>query len=298
MRIGILYGGSSPERDVSLNSGRAIIKACNDLGYQVLALDPRAGLEPLIPELKNIDLVFNGLHGGDGENGVVSGFLDNLGVKYTGSDKNSSILCIDKHASKELVLKEEILTPDWISLSLDDKLIENNLKYPLVVKPNSEGSTIGLTIIKDSSKLTDAVNLARKFDKKILLESFIAGREITVTVVGDRAYPIIEIIPKHELYDYECKYIKGMTSYVCPAEIQKTLSSSIQSIALDIHNLLGCRHYSRVDFRLDKEGNPWFLEINTLPGMTETSLVPKSAATLGINFNSLIQKIIDEALKI
>ena len=298
MKVGVLLGGNSSERDVSLSSGAAIINACQELGYEVLEFDPREGFDSLSIDIKNVDLVFNALHGGDGENGVISNELKKLEVKYTGSGKEASAICINKHASKEIVKKQNLFTPSWLVLEIGDPIPNtNNVSFPLVVKPNSEGSTIGLTIVKDESKLTDAIQLARNYDSTVLIESFIDGRELTVGIIGEKTYPIVEIIPSHELYDYECKYTKGMTDYICPAYIEEKISKTIQKTALKIHQLLKCRHYSRVDFRLDKNNKAWFLEINTHPGMTETSLLPKSAAVEGLNFNSLIHKIINEALK-
>jgi D-alanine-D-alanine ligase len=156
---------------------------------------------------------------------------------------------------------------------------------------------LGLSIVENDSQLEDAVAMARQFGNIILLEEFIAGKELTVTVIGDDSYPIVEIVPKHDLYDYDCKYTKGMTEYICPADLPDSLTKSIQESSVKIHHLLGCRHYSRVDFRLDENNKAWFLEVNTLPGMTETSLVPKSVAASGLSFSELIQIIIKEAMK-
>ena len=298
MKIGIMYGGTSAEREVSLSSGKAVLSACKLLGHEVISLDPQDGMSTLIPSIKSVDVIFNGLHGGDGENGVIAGFLRSLGVRYTGSGNEASAICMDKRLSKVLVFRKNILTPDWVSLAMEDDVPkDNDLGYPLVVKPNSQGSTIGLTKVSSPSELNDAVILARKYDSIVLMESFVAGREITVSIIGDKAYPIVEILPSHDLYDYECKYTKGMTNYFCPAEIDGSVTLEIQEIAVRIHKLLGCRHYSRVDFRLDKNNKAWFLEVNTLPGMTETSNVPKSAKVAGMDFPELIQTIIDEALK-
>ena len=297
MKIGVLMGGNSSEREVSLSSGKAIVNACKKLEHEVKEFDPKEGFDSLSVEIKKVDLVFNALHGGDGENGVISSKLDSLGVKYTGSEEEASAICINKDKSKKIVKKEDYYTPNWVILKKDDSKTPDisNLNFPLVVKPNSEGSTIGLSIIQDESKLIDAIKLARIYDDNVLIETFIAGREITVGVIAEESYPIVEIIPTHELYDYECKYTKGMTNYICPAKIDKKLSKKIKKIGLDIHQLLKCRHYSRVDFRLDENNIPWFLELNTHPGMTETSLLPKSAAAAGIDFNSLINKIIKQA---
>ena len=296
MKIGVLMGGNSSEREVSLSSGKAIVNACKKLEHEVKEFDPKEDFDSLSVEIKKVDLVFNALHGGDGENGVISSKLDSLGVKYTGSEEEASAICINKDKSKKIVKKEDYYTPDWVMLKKDDEKTPDisNLSFPLVVKPNSEGSTIGLSIIKDESKLIEAIQLARVYDDNILIESFIKGREITVGIIAGESYPIVEIIPTHELYDYECKYTKGMTNYICPAKIDKKLSKKIKKISFGIHELLKCRHYSRVDFRLDKNNIPWFLELNTHPGMTETSLLPKSAAAAGIDFNSLINKIIKQ----
>jgi len=298
MKIGVLLGGNSAEREVSLASGKAISAACKELGHNVLDLDPQFDVRLLVPDLLTVDLVFNGLHGGDGENGVIPGFLQSLGVKYTGSRTEASAICMDKRISKALVHRKDLLTPNWVSLANNDPLSSvGDLVFPVVIKPNDQGSTIGLTVVKDESELDDAIELARKFANVVLIEEFIVGKEITVTVIGDKAYPIVEIVPSHGLYDYECKYNQGMTEYFCPANIDKDLTKAIQESALKIHKLLGCRHYSRADFRLDENGKAWFLELNTLPGMTETSLVPKAAKASGLSFPELIQTIINEALK-
>ena len=298
MKIGVLLGGNSAEREVSLASGKAISAACKELGHNVLDLDPEFDVRLLVSDLLTVDLVFNGLHGGDGENGVIPGFLQSLGVKYTGSKTEASAICMDKRISKALVHRKDLLTPNWVSLANNDPLPSvGDMVFPVVIKPNDQGSTIGLTVVKDESELDDAIELARQFANVVLIEEFIVGKEITVTVIGDKAYPIVEIVPSHGLYDYECKYNQGMTEYFCPANIDKDLTKAIQKSALKIHKLLGCRHYSRVDFRLDKNGRAWFLELNTLPGMTETSLVPKAAKASGLSFPELIQTIINEALE-
>ncbi len=298
MKIGVLLGGISPERDVSLKSGKAIISACEQLGYDVVSIDPKDGVASLLKKIESVDLVFNGLHGGDGENGVIQGLLQSMGKRFTGSDNESSAICMDKRVSKALVSRKNILTPNWISIdSVEKKPTNFEIDYPLIVKPNDQGSTIGLTVVKSDKELEEAITSARRYTKIVLIEAFVSGREITVTIIGNKAYPIIEIIPTNDLYDYECKYTKDMAEYPCPAELSNELTLKIQNIALMIHKLLGCRHYSRVDFILDEELNPWFLEINTLPGMTETSLIPKSVGAAGMDFKMLIQCIIDESLK-
>ena len=297
MKIGILIGGDSSEREVSIASGRSIENACIALGHEVVRLDPKDGLEKIKSLLLKVDLVFNGLHGGDGENGKISKYLEDLGVVFTGSDSVSSEICMNKDKAKRIAANNNVLTPEWV-LVTNEALSGNigQLNFPIVVKPNDQGSTLGLSIINSKSQLKGAFKVANSFASSVMYEQHIQGREITCSIVGNIAYPIVEIIPKHEIYDYECKYTKGMSKYICPAEINKNISSKIKEISLKIHKLLGCRHYSRVDFLLDRNNDPWFLEINTLPGMTETSLLPKSLESAGVNFNQIIEKIIGEAM--
>ena len=297
MKIGILIGGDSSEREVSIASGRSIENACIALGHEVVRLDPKDGLEKIKSFLLKVDLVFNGLHGGDGENGKISKYLEDLGVLFTGSDSISSEICMNKDKAKRIAANNNVLTPEWV-LVTNEALSGNigQLNFPIVVKPNDQGSTLGLSIINSKSQLKGAFKVANSFAYSVMYEQHIQGREITCSIVGNIAYPIVEIIPKHEIYDYECKYTKGMSKYICPAEINKNISSKIKEISLKIHKLLGCRHYSRVDFLLDRNNDPWFLEINTLPGMTETSLLPKSLESAGVNFNQIIEKIIEEAM--
>jgi len=297
MKVGILIGGDSSEREVSIASGRSIENACIALGHEVVRLDPKDGLEKIKSLLLKVDLVFNGLHGGDGENGKISKYLEDLGVVFTGSDSVSSEICMNKDKAKRIAANNNVLTPEWV-LVTNEALSGNigQLNLPIVVKPNDQGSTLGLSIINSKSQLKGAFKVANSFASSVMYEQHIQGREITCSIVGNKAYPIVEIIPKHEIYDYECKYTKGMSKYICPAEINKNISSKIKEISLKIHKLLGCRHYSRVDFLLDRNNDPWFLEINTLPGMTETSLLPKSLESAGVNFNQIIEKIIGEAM--
>jgi len=298
MKIGLLIGGESAERDVSLSSGRSIEKALISLGHKVVKLDPIDGFASIEDSILNVDLVFNGLHGGDGENGKIAAQLQSLNVIYTGSNEQSSRICMDKNLSKKTIAENDINTPKWILKNdTSSDILDGNFEYPLIVKPNDQGSTIGLSIVKRKDQLKDAFTNALQFADSIIFESYIDGREITVPIVGSKAYPVIEIIPSHDFYDYECKYTKGMSQYICPAEISNKLSESIKDLALKIHTILGCRHYSRVDFLLDSKNEPWFLELNTLPGMTETSLLPKSLKADGIEFKEIIQMILNEALR-
>lgn len=298
MKITVILGGHSGEREVSMDSGNAIAEACSALGHEVVKVEINGNLESLIPEIKSADLVFNGLHGTGGEDGSIQGFLKSLQVPFTGSGVESSAICMDKRVSKSLAENKAIKTPDWITVDNNEEIPNRiELTYPLVVKPSREGSSIGLSIIQDSSQLTQAVDAARQHAGVVLIEEYIKGKEITVSVIGNETYPIVEIIPSHEFYDYQCKYTEGMSEYRCPADLPENKTRDIQAIALQIHIMMGCRHYSRVDFRIDENGNAYFLEINTLPGMTSTSLFPKSAKANGLSFNDLIEKIIQLAQK-
>lgn len=296
--IGILYGGVSAEKEISFKTCEAVNNACKELGYNTILLEIDGEMYNLISKLKGIDFVFIALHGGKGENGVIQGLIDSLNIPYNGSGVLASSLGMDKSLTKQLAKSFGIETPFW-KIFKDVNNSKNYIpsKYPVVVKPSADGSTIGLSIVKEKKELATATELANKYDGHIMIEDYIEGRELTVTVIGQKIYPIVEIIPKHKIYDYECKYQKGMSEYICPAILSDELTEKIQNIALNIFNILQCSGYARADFILDKRNNPWFLEINTLPGMTATSLVPKSAMAAGISFNYLIQMIIDEALK-
>lgn len=291
-------GGTSLEREVSLISGKAIVEVCRKLGYDTIPLTLNGNIIELLPDLKKVDLVFIALHGGEGENGSIQGFLKELGIKYNGSGVLASALGMDKNISKVLLQSIGILTPKWkLFNTLEDSLKYNPKSFPVVVKPNDGGSTIGLTIVHKANEMEAALCYADDNGNGILIEDYIPGRELTVTILGGMVYPIVEIVPSHESYDYECKYTEGMSDYICPANLSKSQTESIQKMSINFYNLLQCRGYGRVDFRLDPDGTPWLLELNTLPGMTATSLVPKAVAAEGILFSELIQMIINESLK-
>jgi D-alanine--D-alanine ligase len=297
-KIGILTGGESSEREISLKTCKAVENACHDLGYSTIQLVLDGVANNLVQRLQGIDFVFIALHGGKGENGVIQGLLDSLDIPYNGSGVLASALGMEKSLTKQLARSSGIQTPEWkifTDINESKNYIPN--EFPIVVKPSADGSTIGLSFVKNQAELAEAVELADQYNGNILIENYIEGRELTVTIIGQKVFPIIEIIPKHKFYDYECKYEKGMSEYICPAELPNTLTDKVQSIALEVFNILQCSGYARADFLLDKDNNPWFLEINTLPGMTSTSLVPKSAMAAGISFNNLLQLIINESLK-
>lgn len=354
MKIVVLTGGLSSERNVALASGKAIAGGLRESGHDVKVVDPIYGASqpsekeifeshpsigrefPTAAELKaysnrkviecinsdlvdDTDIVFLGLHGKFGEDGKVQSLLEMRGVKYTGSDVISSALAMDKDIAKIIFRHYDIPTPDWSivpkpaagfsresvgqtfrSVSEQvDKIVTDSFGYPVVIKPNDEGSTVGLSIVQpdvEDVQLKKAIELAFDYSDKILLEEFIAGRELTVAILGNDALPVVEIIPIDGFYDYEHKYTKGKTNYVCPATILSDLAASLQETALKAHNALGCKAYSRVDFRLNSEGKYFCLEVNTLPGMTELSLVPQAAKAAGILFPELLNKIIEFSL--
>ena len=292
-KIAVLMGGPGEEKDVSLKSGQAIKKALNHNGYDVTSIILDTKLEKLVKELLSVDLVFLGLHGNIGENGTIQGFLDALGIIYTGSGPLSSAICMDKNISKIIAKNNGITTP---KCKLCDTVIDDaKMNYPVIVKPNGQGSTVGLRIAHNESELKPALEYAFNYDNSVLVEEYIQGRELTVMLIDGKAQPVCEIIPSHEFYDYECKYTAGMSKYICPAEIDDNISNYVKKISENLFDLLKCENYSRADFRMDDQNKFWFLEMNTLPGMTDTSLAPMSALAAGISFNELIDKIVMHA---
>ena len=292
-KIAVLMGGPGEEKDVSLKSGQAIKKALNHNGYDVTSIILDTKLEKLVKDLLSVDLVFLGLHGNIGENGTIQGFLDALGIIYTGSGPLSSAICMDKNISKIIAKNNGIMTPKW---KLCDTVIDDaKMNYPVIVKPNGQGSTVGLRIAHNESELKPALEYAFNYDNSVLVEEYIQGRELTVMLIDGKAQPVCEIIPSHEFYDYECKYTAGMSKYICPAEIDDNISNYVKKVSENLFDLIKCENYSRADFRMDDQNKFWFLEMNTLPGMTDTSLAPMSALAAGISFNELIDKIVMHA---
>jgi D-alanine-D-alanine ligase len=329
LKIALLIGGTSPEREVSKSSGKSIYYKLNELGYNVKLIDPAYGLnQPKnvedffseknyceisnmnygiainSPLMNDIDLVFIGLHGRWGEDGTIQSLLELRGLKYTGSDVLSSATAMNKLVSKILFQHYDVITPKWIAIKKGDdnvELIKNNISrqfgFPCVVKPNDQGSTIGITICKTEDELKSAIELAKKYSEVVLIEEFIEGREITVGLIDSTELPILEIRPKHGYYDYDCKYTTGMSEYMVPADIPVDVAKHLQKQALLAFNAVNASAYGRIDFRLTKDFKTYCLEVNTLPGMTSTSLVPKMAKALGIDFGGLLEKIIQLALK-
>ncbi len=344
MKIALITGGPSSEKDVSVASSISILKALRENGHDVKVIDPVYGNEqpdesvilghgvkkesPTADELDSInkaakrkildcfsgdifddtEFAFLGLHGKFGEDGRVQSLLELRGIKYSGSGVFASALAMDKDITKVVLSSKGVMTPAWISLERNhglsiyemNKLIHDKIGYPCVIKPNDEGSTVGLSIIQpdvEDIQLGSAVDLAFRYSEKVLIERFTKGRELTVPVIGNEAFPVIEIKPKGGFYDYEHKYTKGMTEYICPAELDPEIEESAKQTALSAHRALGCSVYSRIDFILDDQNVLHCLEVNTLPGMTQTSLVPKSALAKGLAFNDLIRDIINLSLQ-
>ena len=294
LKIGILMGGLSEEREISLMTGQAVTDSCNRVGYIVSEFSFRSNYYRLLKGLKSQDIIFNALHGGIGENGKIQSWMNENGIKNTGSGAESSALCMDKNKSKIIAKDNNIPTPNWEML--DSKNHLPALAMPYVIKPNDQGSTVGLTMVYNESEIKSAIQKAFTYSNSVMAEEYIQGNELTVTVLSDKAYPIIEIKPSHELYDYECKYIPGMSRYICPAALPIDLTKTIQKDTEKIFQKLGCGVYARADYILNNKQEYYFLEMNTLPGMTSTSLVPKSVNVAGMSFDELVKNIIEISL--
>ncbi|MBU8934436.1 MAG: D-alanine--D-alanine ligase [candidate division Zixibacteria bacterium] len=336
MKVLLLAGGSSSEREVSFDSGRAIYEVLHRLGHEVTALDPAFGVGLLnedqryvIPEsiegetlpntideravvtsltpdaLEDVDVVFIGLHGGTGENGTIQCLLDLAGKKYTGSGMTASTVAMDKNMTKRLARSADVRTPTWALCSIEDGIeeteileqIRSNFSLPLIVKPNQGGSTVGLTKVETLRQLYPALVKASAECPQVLVEQYIKGRELTAAVLDGEALPVVEIVPEGGLYDYEAKYTEGKSNYIVPAEISREIKEGLQEDATILYDMVGASGLARVDFKLDENEKHFFLEINTLPGMTALSLAPMAAKAGGITFDDLIIRLLDSALK-
>ncbi len=330
MNITVMMGGTSAERDVSLASGVRIVRALRSRGHTVTPMDPAMGvlseqafeelthgvmkrepptlaqlrklerteLSPVLvtlPVVREADVVFLALHGGLGENGTVQAMLDAAHVCYTGSGHLASALAMDKDLSKVLFRSAGVPTADWLMAPATAEQVEAVLKWPVIVKPSKQGSTVGLTKVESPDGLADAIRVALLYDDEVMIEHFVPGRELTVGILGDDALPVGEIIPTHELYDYECKYTAGMAREEFPASLTKTQCAAIQAQAQRAFRALKLDGYARIDFRMPEDGTFYCLEANTLPGMTELSLIPQAAAAAGISFEELCERIVQLA---
>ena len=301
MKIAVIFGGTSSEKDISILSGLSVTEALSGK-YETEVIHIGEDISILPEKLLEVDIVFIALHGGIGENGDMQSFLDLHHISYSGSAAKASKLAMDKHLSKMIAKTESVSTPEWILIKSDNYstqlLNQNSIKFdfPYIVKPADEGSTVGLSLINEEGEIEDAIVLAGKYSTNILIEEYIPDRELTVGILGTKALPIVEIIPDNELYDYDCKYTKGKSNYTVPAKLPDATTRKIQDDALKIYKAIGCRHYARVDFRLNENNEHYFLEINTLPGMTSTSLLPMAAKAAGLDFPELIETIIKIAM--
>lgn len=302
LHIAVLMGGWSAEREVSLMSGNGVADALESLGHRVTRIDMDRGVAAKLAEAKP-DVVFNALHGTPGEDGSVQGMLDLMGIRYTHSGMVTSVIAIDKQLTKQALVPHGIPMPGGRMVSREELYRQDPLPRPYVLKPVNEGSSVGVAIVTAESNVgnpihPDARGPWQEFEE-LLAEPFIRGRELTTAVLGDQALGVTELKPKNGFYDYDAKYTDGLTEHVFPAQIPDDVAEACKRIALDAHRLLGCKGASRADFRWDDtqgvEGL-FLLEVNTQPGMTPLSLVPEQARHLGIDYASLVQRIVEEAL--
>lgn len=325
MKIAVLFGGTSAEREISIASGAQVVLALREAGHDVVACDTvtgvlgpeeerrllEAGVAPVppgveelgmlrsgdpiallrTPELQGVDLLFLTLHGGDGEGGGMQALLEMTGVPYTGSGPMASAVAMDKDIAKQLFRYAGVPTPDWLMAPASREEVESALGWPVVVKPSKQGSSVGLTVVRGPEEYEAAVELASRYDDEVMIEKFVPGREITVPVLGERALPVGEIIPKKDIFDYECKYQPGMAEEIFPCDLTPDQARTVQELALRAHRALKLSNYSRIDFRLDEEGLFWCLEANTAPGMTAASLFPKGARAAGLTFPAVCEQI-------
>ncbi|MGH8170856.1 MAG: D-alanine--D-alanine ligase family protein [Steroidobacteraceae bacterium] len=330
MKIAVLFGGTSEERDVSIASAAQVIPALRGLGHEVIAVDTAtgrlsgpaeqrlltSGVGPQPPsdstlagmrrgapvlatesgDMRDVDVVFLALHGGAGEDGRIQAVLDLAGLPYTGSNHIASATAMDKDLSKRLFRYAGVPTADWRMAPASAEEIAAALGWPVVVKPNKQGSTVGLTVVRAPEALAAAISLARRHDDEVMVERFIPGRELTVGVLEGRALPVGEIIVPGEVFDYQAKYQAGGAREVFPADLPPDLAARLQDLAARAHAALKLGAYSRIDFRLDPQGGAWCLEANSLPGMTAASLLPQAAKAAGIGFPDLVGRICSAAL--
>jgi len=294
-KIGVMMGGLSREREISLRTGKAILKALIEKGYTACPIDVGQDIAETLVK-KKIECAFLALHGRFGEDGTIQGMLELMRIPYTGSGVLASALALHKIMAKKFFLYEKIPTPPFEVFQREeiekDSLRTVSLPMPLVVKPAREGSTIGVSIVRKEEELVPALKEAGRYDDEILIEKFMGGSEITVGILEDIPLPIVEIVPKSGFYDYHSKYTKGETQYIIPARIPREKYLYAQEIGLNAFKMLGCSGFARVDLMTDEEGSPFVIDVNTMPGMTEMSLLPKAAEFAGIQFGDLVERIL------
>jgi len=306
LTVALLAGGKSAERDVSLKSGDQVYQALDKEKYDILRYDPRDDLVRLAQDCSTIDVALIILHGRMGEDGTIQGLLDSLGIPYQGSGVLGSAIAMNKVLTKQLYVQAGIATAPYVVVDREQpdggmKTILETLSVPVVVKPEHEGSSIGLSIVKNGADLADALELGYRYDRRCLVERYIAGTEITGGVLGNetlQALPLVEIIPgeQYEFFDYAAKYTPGASHEICPARVSEDITRRAQDLALRAHRALHCRGYSRTDMIVSGE-DIFVLETNTIPGMTQTSLLPQAAAAAGLSFSALLDRLIELALE-
>jgi len=326
MRVTVLTGGTSAERDVAIASAVQVVGALRSRRHEVAVVDTARGYIPESDEsallsggvgtappsnaqlqalerglllsgladlavVREADVLFLALHGGRGEDGTIQTLLEMVGVPYTGSGRLGSAMAMDKDISKRLFRTAGVPTPEWVMAPAAQGQVERQFGWPVVVKPSKQGSTVGLTVVKTARDYDPAVTLARQYDDEVMIEQFIPGRELTVGVLAGRTLPVGEIIPRHEIFDYECKYTPGMSQEIFPADLPADVAQECGRLSLLAHEALKLGGYSRVDFRLTPGRELFCLEVNTLPGMTATSLLPQAARAAGMDFPELCEQI-------
>ena len=301
-KIGVLFGGSSSEREISLKSGKAVFKALTDVGLKVSFLDVVEKNFSNQIDKEKIDIAFIALHGRFGEDGSAQSILEEKNILYTGSSPVSSRIAMDKISSKEYFRREGLNVPkDFImdkGMSVHPDVFEKSIMgFPCVFKPRYEGSSIGLSIVSSIDKVEEAVSKSFRFGDKTIIEEFIQGREMTVGILNDEALPVVEIVTKEGVYDFEAKYASKETEYISPAKIDQELNLRLQAVAVKAHKALGCRGFSRVDLRVTDDGEGYVLEVNTIPGLTERSLLPMAALAAGIGFSDLCVEMLDYVIE-
>lgn len=306
LRIGVLMGGRSSEREISLRTGQAVYQSLLRRGYDAVSIDVGPRLPQDLAE-QRVALAFLALHGPGGEDGTIQGFLDTIGLPYTGSGVQASALGMHKVVTKTLLAAHDIPVPAGTVVprgavpSMTRTLTSAKLRLPVVIKPASQGSTIGVTIVRQLNEWKDALAVAHRYDAEAMVEAYIPGHEVTVSVLGAGSgsltvLPAVEIVAPNGFYDFTAKYQKGQTRYLCPAPLPAAIVRRIKGLAQRTYQVLGCEGAARVDFRITPRGRPYVLEINTVPGMTETSLLPMAAAQAGIDYDSLVECILRSAL--
>ncbi len=292
-RVAVIMGGSSQEREISLVTGGNILAALQRMGVDAYGIDARDNIVEQL-RVNPPDRAFIALHGPGGEDGEIQGLLQWMQIPYTGSNVSSSALTMNKIFTKYVWECNNIPTPLRVSVEdvHDYSALAKKMTLPLCVKPTNEGSSLGVTRVNEWSQLADAIDSAKKYKFEVMIEPWIEGRELTVGIIGNYALPIIEIRPKQGMYDYQSKYVKGSTEYLCPAPISDALSAEIRAVCLRAFQLTGCSGWGRIDLMLDEQDQFWLLELNSIPGMTETSLVPKAAKAEGVDFDRLVYEIV------